>query len=196
MLMLPTFPKIVAHRRQENMSFVKRRIGDYSPIQREIRAHIQHEGREAQIVRQDDDPDPTTFIEASAQVSVKRDQLSNFGLREVASVYDDVARQFAEQQSEMLANMLSEVTAKTGNVVDGAGGKLSAEMILKVYETMELSFSPDGAWQAPVFWGGSRASASFADIMSDPQFQQQLTLLVDRKRIEFRRREADRVLAG
>ena len=194
--MLPTFPKIVAYRRQENISFVKRRIGDYAPIQREIRAHIQHEGREAQIVRHDDDPDPTTFVEASAQVSVKRQRLSEFGLSDVASVYDDVARQFAEQQSGMLVNMLNKVTAKTGNVVDGDGQKLSAEMILKVYETMELSFDPDGVWQPPVFWGGSRASASFAAIMSDPQFQQQLTLLVDRKRSEFRRREADRVLAG
>lgn len=194
--MLPTFPQVVAYRSRENLSFMKARIGAHSPIHRKIKSHIQQEGRQAQIVRQGDDPDPTTFIEASAEVQVKRMPLREFNLNNVAEVYDDAAKQFAKQQSEMLVNKLHEVTAKTGNVVDSGGGKLSADLILQVYETMEMSFSADGEWQPPVFWGGTDASKAFSRIMADPEFQSRLTTLVNRKRSEFRRREADRVLAG
>lgn len=195
-MMLPTFPRIVAFRQQENLKFLKARIGVHSPIHQQIRSHIQHEGRQAQIVRQGDDPDPTEFVEASAEVQVKRVPLREFKLNDVAEIYDGAAKQFALQQSEMLVNKLHEVTAKTGNVVDSGGSKLSADLILQVYETIEMSFSEDGEWQPPTFWGGTSASEAFSRIMADPEFQSQLTTLVGRKRSEFRRREANRVLAG
>ena len=67
-MMLPTFPKIVAYRQQENLKYMKVRIGVHSPIQQQIRSHIQHEGRQAQIVRQGDDlnPDDVAYVRGEA----------------------------------------------------------------------------------------------------------------------------------
>ena len=194
--MLPTFPEIVNYRNEQNMAYLKKRIGQLSPIQQEIRKHIQHEGRSAQIERHDESIDPTEFKEAKGEVSVKRMPMRDFGLKQVSEVYDQAAQQFARQFDVMMIDTLNAVTTKTGNIVEAGGKPVNADLILQMLETMDLSFSSRGEWEPPTFWGGSAATAAHAMVMADPNFQERLGKLLDRKRNEFRRREAGRVLVG
>jgi hypothetical protein len=194
--MLPTFPEIVRYRHEQNVGYLKKRIGQMSPIQQEIRKHIQHEGRSARIERQDKSADSTEFNEASGEMSVRRMPMREFGLQQVSEAYDDIARQFARQFDVMMMSTLDAVTSKRGNVVDAGGRPMNADLVLTTLETMELSFAPDGTWEPPTLWGGSKATAAYAMIMSDPDFQERLAKLLDRKLNEFRRREAGRVLVG
>lgn len=149
----------------------------------------------ATVERYDDTSDPTNFIKATGEMTVRQVPMRDFGLPEVAAAYDDMARQFAEQQERMMMNTMDEVTARTGNVVNGEGKALSADKLLELFEKMEHSFSADGSWNAPTLWGGAPTS-TVQEVMSDPAFQVRLNELLIRKRNEYRRREAGRILVG
>ncbi|MCD7059317.1 hypothetical protein [Pelagibacterium xiamenense] len=194
--MLPTVQKVVSFRQEQNIAYLKQRIGDFSPIFRKIRKHIQFEGRAATIHRHDDTSDPTKFQHATGEMTVRRAAMRAFGLPEVASAYDNVARQFAQQQEKMMIEMMNDVTAKTGNIVNGNGQPLGAEMLLELFEKMEHNFSVDGVWLPPTLWGAPEMTNAHAAAMADPAFQRELGKLLGRKRNEHRRREAGRILAG
>lgn len=193
--MLPSFPQITSFRHEQNLRLLKKRIEVHSPLNAGIRKHIQHEGRTAQIERYDNTVDPTEFVGAQGEMSVSRVPMRDFSLSEVAAAYDDIALQFAKQFDQMMACTLDNVTAKTGNVVD-AKGAMDADKVFELFEKMDFSFAPDGTWQPPTIWGGGAAIAVHEQVMSDPAFQERLGKLINRKRDEFRHREANRVLVG
>ena len=194
--MLPTILKVVSFRQEQNIAYLKRRVGDFSPIFKTIRKHIQFEGRAATIHRHDDTSDPTKFRQAIGEMTVRRAPMGAFGLPEIESAYDDLARQFARQQEAMMIDMMDDVTAKTGNIVKGNGQPLGAEKLLELFEKMEHNFSADGIWLPPTLWGVAEVINAHAAIMADPAFQQELGKLLGRKLNEHRRREAGRNLAG
>lgn len=194
--MLPTVLKVVNFRNEQNIAYLKQRIGDFSPIFKTIRKHIQFEGRAATIRRHDDTPDPTEFRQATGEMTVRRAPMRAFGLPEVASAYDDIAQQFARQYEKMMVETMDNVTAKTGNVVKGNGQPLDAEKLLELFEKMGHNFSADGMWLPPTLWGAPDMINAHAATMADPAFQQELGKLLGRKLNEHRRREAGRNLAG
>lgn len=194
--MLPTVQKVVTFRTEQNTAYLKQRIGDFSPVFRTIRKHIQFEGRVATMHRHDNTSDPTKFLKATGEMTVRRSPMRAFGLPEVANAYDDIARQFAQQQEKMMVETMNEITAKTGNIVNGNGQPLNGEKLLELFEKMEHNFSADGVWLPPTLWAAPEMINAHAATMADSAFQRELSKLLGRKLNEHRHREAGRNLAG
>jgi hypothetical protein len=92
-------------------------------------------------------------------------------------------------------------TAEVGNVVDAGGQPLNEELVLKTLEKLEHSFEPDGTWNPPTILASPETverlmRSANADGSGSAEFDESLAKILDKKRDDFRRREADRVLAG
>ncbi len=199
--MLPSYPKIVDLRSKLNAAEVKQWASRLSPILSQIKSHIQFEGGGNIILRHDNTVGDEPLQTASAELKTKIMPLEEFTPEYLAAQLQEAGKQFAKQMSQYFYNTMDKVTAESGNVVDAKGKSFSEDMLLEMLEKMDHSFKADGSWNAPTGFVGSDAFKAIEKLnnKSDEEkriYNEKLEKLLEKKRDEFNRREADRVLAG
>ena len=194
--MLPTYPRIVDRRSTLNFKRLNDLIVQRAPIYGQIDRHQQFEGAASRITRHDNTDDETEMTKATAEMVFERIPLKDYSLAVVDRKLANIADQLAPAFVQTIVRTMDDVTAKTGQVVNGGGKPMTADLLLQVLDTMEHNFSPNGMWSPPSFMGGGNVSAALSKIQNDPDFQRRLNELLKRKYDDHIRREADRVLAG
>jgi hypothetical protein len=195
--MLPTYPKLVRDRQNRNMETVHARVRQLSPMIGMIKGHQLFEGRSSLIQREDGKLDETPIHRASGEVTIKREMLIDFDETTVARHLDEIAEQLAKDMSVQFQQRISEVTAATGNVVDGGGKPFLEDTLLDGMEVMEHDFGKDGIWRPPmmIVGPGMAEKIAAAGEMSAAG-NKRLKAILERKRDDHRRREAARILVG
>lgn len=195
--MLPTYPKLVRDRQNRNMETVHARVRQLSPMIGMIKGHQLFEGRSSLIQREDGKLDETPIHRASGEVTIKREMLIDFDETTVARHLDEIAEQLAKDMSVQFQQRISEVTAATGNVVDGGGKPFLEDTLLDGMEVMEHDFGKDGTWRPPmmIVGPGMAEKIAAAGEMSAAG-NKRLKAILERKRDDHRRREAARILVG
>ena len=90
---------------------------------------------------------------------------------------------------------MNETIEAIGNVTEGGGRALDAEVLLDTYRMIEMSFDDDGRVNMPdLISGNPAASETVARIHEDEQFITELNALIDQKREEWLARESNRKL--
>lgn len=195
--MLPTYPKLVRDRQNRNMESVHARIRELSPMIGLIKTHQLFEGRSSAIQREDGKVDETPIHSASGEVTIKREMLVDFNEATVAHHLEEMAEQLARSMSEQFQQRMHEVTAETGNVVDGRGKPFSEDIFLDGMEVIDHDFGKDGSWKPPtMIVGPGMAEKMAAAGEMSPAGNKRLKAILERKRDEHRRREAARILVG
>lgn len=195
--MLPTYPKLVRERQNRNIDVVRVRVNQLSPMVGLVKAHQLFEGRSSAIQREDGKIDETPIHQASGEVTIKREMLVDFNEATVAHHLEDIAEQLARSMSEQFQKRINDVTAETGNVVDGGGKPFSEDIFLDVINVMEHDFGKDGSWKPPTMIVGSGMAEKIkaAGDMSAAG-KKRLKAILEKKRHEHRCREAARILVG
>ena len=195
--MLPTFPKIIELRREANEAAVKAKVSQMAPQFGMIGHNVQFEGSGHSIIRADDTVDHTEMAAVSAEMRVPiGSALHDFTLQVVDTYLTGAARQMAEGMSKHFFEVIDRGTREAGMVVDGKGGPITEDLILEVFEKMEHTFNDDGSWNAPVILAGQDMIDKMLANVGTPAGNAKLAELLERKRDDFRRRQAGRVLAG
>jgi len=103
--------------------------------------------------------------------------------------------QIADQMTRRFLRNLNETIEAIGNVTEGGGRALDAEVLLDTYRMIEMSFDDDGRVNMPdLISGNPAASETVARIHEDEQFITELNALIDQKREEWLARESNRKL--
>jgi hypothetical protein len=106
----------------------------------------------------------------------------------------------AGQQIESFFEMMHQTTEKTGNVVDAGGKPFSPELMLEALEKIEIDFNSDGSPRMPTMALGEAQRAKLLESANDSEsmaiFEMRRDKIIDRKREEWRAREANRILVG
>lgn len=195
--MLPTFPRITEFRARLNLKQIEALSRAMSPLLGQIERHVQFEGGSGKMLRHDSSIDNIEMKAVSAEITLKRIPLSEYTEAALQQKLEEVAEQFTRGFSEHFYSKMDEVTSANGNVVDAGGKPLDEELILQAIEKMDASFAPDGSWTPPTLVAGSKFLQSLADLGGPSDaFTRRLEEIIDRKRNDFRRREADRILVG
>lgn len=195
--MLPTYPKLVGDRQNRNMELVRARIRELAPMIGLIKTHQLFEGRSSAIQREDGKLDETPVHSASGEVTIKRELLADFNEAMVAHHLEEIAEQLARSMSEQFQRRMHEVTAGTGNVVDGRGKPFSEDIFLDGMEVIDHDFDKDGSWKPPtMIVGPGMAEKMAAAGEMSAAGNKRLKAILERKRDEHRRREAARILVG
>lgn len=197
MLMLPTYPKLVRDRQSRNTERVRARVRQISPMIGLIKGYQLFEGRSSAIQREDGKLDETPIHRATGEVTIKRELLVDFNEATVAEHLEEIAEQLARRMSEHFQQRMNEVTAATGNVVDGGGKPFSEDIFLDAMEAMEHNFGQDGSWKPPtIIVGPGLAEKIAAAGEMSAAGNKRLKAILERKRDDHRRREAARILVG
>jgi hypothetical protein len=166
----------------------------------EIKSHVVHEGKIMSVVRGAEEEEITNMRAAQADVSMSYDEVDNVNLDFIMAKVNEIATQFETQFSERLFDLMKDVTNRTGQTVDASGKPLSNELILKMFDKIQIEFERNkeigdvtivtSPAMVPIF------QRLEAEVKNSPELQRKWNDLIERKRNEFREREIDRNLAG
>jgi hypothetical protein len=195
--MLPTFPTIIKLRREANVAAIKMAVRQMAPQFGLIGSNIQFEGTSHSITRADASVDETDMEPVSAEMQVVMGTpLKDFTPQVIEAHLVGVARQMAEGMSRHFFKVLDRVTSEHGMVVDAKGGPMTEDLILDAIEKMDHTFEEDGSWNAPTILTSQQIVEVLGGKTISPETNSRLAKILERKRDDFRCRQARRVLAG
>jgi hypothetical protein len=159
-----------------------------------------HEGHTSSIVRASGKRDVTEMFEVSATFELKRDEVPDLSPGELLTKLDSVAKEMGEKQAKQFLSSLSDQIDRAGNTLEAKGEKMSAALLLKLLETIDIDFDENGVAQLPSMLIppslGPAAEAANRAMFEDPDVIRQRDRIIAKKREEWRAREADRRLVG
>lgn len=197
--MLETVPKLEQELEKFVIKFIKDTARAYSPIIGEIAEHPIFEGDRSVIVRPNGEEEETEFKEISASHKLPSEMILYSSIDEILNAFVPVAQEMASSQSKMLFDTIHEVTQKTGNVVDATGAKLSHDKLLEVLEKIQIDFDANGNPKMPTMAIHPSMEQRINELNNDPaakEYERRQKELIEKKRIEWREREANRTLVG
>lgn len=89
-----------------------------------------------------------------------------------------------QQVSRQFLQRLDETTEQTGNVVDGEGRPLTAELLCRMLEKMEISFDSAGRIQIPTPMFPPAMEGRVRRVLEDPATQVRLNVVFVKKWFE------------
>lgn len=197
--MLETAPKLERELDELLNDYVECAVSTFSPAISEIDRHRVFEGHRNLILRDTGEVDETDIRQVSGDAELKAETILYGTIQEILEAFLPAAESMASGQMQMLFEMLNETTEKTGNKVDGAGRTLSFDLILEALEKVEIAFDHEGNPDMPTMMVHPDMRARLEALNNDPkkkEFEEKQQKLIDRKRLEWRAREANRTLVG
>ena len=179
--------------------FIGNAVRVRAPAMGEVSRHRVFEGHQSAIVRPSGETDDIEFREFSAESEIPSDTILYSGLDKIFECFIPVADAMANDQERMLFEIMHQVTQETGNVVDGGGQPLSHEKILELLETIQIDFDTDGNPRMPTIFISPTVAPrmkELADAPSAREFEEKQKKIIEKKRVEWREREANRTLVG
>ena len=197
--MLPDYPRIKKKVDRLLRRHLKEEILRRSPILREIRQTVQHEGCEGSQGDVDGRERAREYKEIKAGLSMTRDEMRKGNLQSVLSKFGEMAETFASEQSKILFATVSEAAESVGNVVD-AKGRLTKEAFLESMRKRQWSFDrktgeprhPTIVLHPETF---EKIKPEIESWERDPEFQAAMSAIEEQQRVDWRDRESRRRLA-
>jgi hypothetical protein len=161
-------------------------------------SYRQHEGDRFTIVQEDQTVRTSQYrrveVEGTLQVA---DLLAN-GTQAIRDMLATMAQGLSKDQVKMFEEVMKSATDEAGTAVHAEGRPFSAELFIEAIEKMELSFDDAGNWEMPTLVGHpmheARIRSELARLDATPDLHAKATAIVNKKRDEWRAREAGRAL--
>ena len=172
------------------------KLGVFSQVKR---VHV-HEGDRMRTVRADGSVEESGFRKASAEMVIRRSDVPTLTPEARLDMIDKMAAEMAEKVSKGLFDSLNATLEAAGQTVDNRGKPLSLEVFFEVLEKMHIDFDENGQPTGLQLVIHPDLAPTLRQLQE--QFQTDLELqrrhrdLMDRKRTEWRAREAARKLVG
>lgn len=198
--MLPDIPPLKQEIARTLRAAFRQRVNAYMGALNEAPRYYIKEGRRVVTIRPDGQIDETELKEASAETSIRFDEVPHLSMQDRLTKLDEAAREMARQISEHAFGQINEAVERVGNVVDAGGKPLSPEVYLEVIEKVQLDFDANGKpsqLTVVIPPGMEERAKEVADALEhDPEYSRRYREIIDKKRVEWRDREAARKLVG
>lgn len=134
--------------------------------------------------------------EQSVQISLR--DIQEKGFAPVLAALNDLREQMTSAIEKEMISRISEACDEVGNTVHSRGQPFTIELFLDLLERLEFQFDQNGQWQKPSLVIHPNQSqefrVQFERLENEPDLQQRVTEIIDRKRDEWHDRETHRKL--
>jgi len=179
--------------------WLKRRIQEHLGPIREVPRYRIFEGSGTSIIRPDNREDITDMQKTEIGFSVILDEVPTMTLPEILQRLDEVGQKMADKMAKLTYSTLSEGAEQVGNVVRSTG-KITPEVILEVFEKIEIVFDENGQPEFPSIHIHPDMEDTMKEALSKlqniPENRRKFEEILARKREAWRVREANRRLVG
>jgi hypothetical protein len=194
---LPDFP-VLKKRLADAMGSRLRRRTDAAPLPGRVQRL--YEGDGMLLVRADGSRDDSDFRRLEEKLSIGLDEIGTMTMADLEAKVDAMGESIARQKAAATIEELDRAVAAVGNVFDARGKKLTAEAVLDMIESMWLDCDDGGELNMPSLWmhpvHHEDAVRELERLEREPALRERFEALKEKKREEWRDREARRVLVG
>lgn len=179
--------------------FVDNAVKARAPAMAKSSRHRLFEGHKSTIVRPGGEEEDIELREFSAESVMPKTTILYASIAEILQCFIPIAESMATDHEKMFFDVMEQVTEKTGNIVDGGGQPLSFEGILKAFEAIQIDFDSHGNPRMPTMMIGAALGPRIKELVNDPavkDFEKKQEEIINKKRLEWRDREANRTLVG
>ncbi len=165
----------------------------------EIKSHVIHEGRGTAMRRSATELELTDMKAASAETEMRNDEIERIDLDYVFRKLNEMSQEFARQMSAHMFEVLDQTTEKTGQRKDARGAPLTNEIIIDLFNSMHIDFERSETGDVTIVTGTGMASVFERlerEMRESPVLRKKWADMLEKKRDEYRAREANRNLAG
>ena len=196
--MIPDFPETKRLFTRFFRTYMRQKMRQISPYGAVQTRHL-HEGRAMHIMRADQSESTSDIQLLSTEIQINFDEIKDLTLQKVLQKHDAMLFDLVSKQTNLMRERMdAEIPAS--QTVDAKGKKLDANLVLEVLDKMQIEFYPDGT-PHQIYVDGSQFTAETMAAIDkqfedSPELQQKYNDLIERKKEEWRAREADRKLVG
>lgn len=198
--MLPDYRDFKTELAELLQQFMRQRVAAHSPFIGQIPKSRAFEGNRMAIHRSSGDTSSNDYKHLSVAHSVPVAEAENMTLMDVLRHLDEIAAKMAKEVSVLAFKRMDEELEAAGQVFDAKGEGMSGSTLLKVMEGIEMSFDADGRHRTlSLLIPPQKAAATTAALRAleeDPEIREKYNALIEKKREEWRVREASRRLVG
>ncbi|GEM_PF-2184884 len=158
---------------------------------------ILQEGHETVVYTRDGMVLPTPMEECRCTVDIEIARLEKEGIRYVDELQGHLVREMNRQMSSRIIERIGSISEQTGNTFDAGGRPLSPQLLIEMLEKYPLDFDEKGEPRFPTFFVGEKLMQSVKRMCEEQRadaYEEQFKELIERKRQEWRAREATRRL--
>lgn len=192
--MLPDFPAIKAERARRLLRQARANSLQKHGVLPQLASIHQPEGDAVHLTDVHGDTAMTSYEQSRSGFDVHADELPKLDDAAWLLKLEAMTDTFADGQMKLLIKRLEEVTASTGNIVSADGQPLSERHVLQMFDKMVLDFDGDDIAPGYAFLTSPEMGKRLAEMQVSDDFKQEHAQILDRQRIDWRLREADRKL--
>jgi hypothetical protein len=196
--MIPDFPQEKEKLMQFWIKYLEVKNREFQGIIGESPFHVNHEGHQWNLNRIDGSKDNQPYHEIQAIFHVQISEVPDLTPDKIRLKLDKIAEEMAQQISKNVFEEIIKATRQAGNEVNAHGQPLSQELILQMFEKIDLDFDKNGNWKPPsIIMHPDMWAAKKDEIKSwetDEGFLTKQREIIARKKEEWRDRENHRKL--
>jgi hypothetical protein len=197
--MLPDYPKMKARLAEVYRERIRHVHNIHLGVFSEAQPTQMHEGGKHILVREDgsvDEMEPKR-VEAVAELRLDVREVEKLEAKEVWKTLDTIAEGLAKEKFKMFLDTIDEAVTKVGNVT--TPGTSTLEQFFEATEKRMLDFDDDGRpGKTQLLVGSEKTAQKLQEVMdqieADPELRRRYEAIIEKKREEWRDREAARNL--
>lgn len=196
--MLPDFPETKRLFSRFFRTYMRQKIREVSPYGA-VQMRYLHEGRAMKITRADLSESTSGMEQLSTHLEIKFDEIENLTLQKSIEKHDAIIADLVQKQTHFIRERLSSEIPET-QTLDAKGRRFDAQVVIDMLEKMQIEFYPDGTphkifVDGPLFTP-ERMAVVDKEFESNPELKRKYDEMMEKKKEEWRAREADRKLVG
>lgn len=199
MHVLPDYPlvkSLISDAYQQRVEAARQRgLGFLSQVSRKYL----HEGGQCFLRRADGSEGVTAIqrISATSNLPNNFDDIPTLAESDILKLLDNLGESMAFEQAKVMLQTMDQAIKEVGNV--GTPGLTTVEQIFEAFEKQQMDFGDDGepkysTFMVPSESVGDRIKEALKQIEEDTTLSRRMKLLLEKKREEWRDREASRNL--
>lgn len=165
-----------------------------------IRRHIIHEGDGTKMVRADGSEEDNETDCVSAEMVIDLDAVPGMTADERYGHIAKMAEDMASSMTRTMYERLGENLDRAGQSISAQGRGFSPELLLEMFEKMEMDFDEHGnvknIYMTAAPSQSAQITAALKRLETEPELRAKHDALMERKRGNWRDREASRKLVG
>lgn len=196
--MIPDFPKEKQKISSMWNQYLNSKMTELTGPMNLAQTYRHYEGNQWQLTRTDKTIDDSNYMEISSNLSIENDEIPKLTSKQIKEKLDKVAEDMASQLMQNVIGKIAQAADSVGNSINANGKPFSPELFLQLLECMDHSFAEDGTWLPPTLIVAPDFMKKNKPIIegfeNDTNFLVKRDSIINRKREEWRDREASRKL--
>ncbi|MCE5249816.1 hypothetical protein LLG96_06300 [bacterium] len=198
--MLPDLPNLKKDLRKIFNQYIDNQVNARIGVFKITPRKIIHEGNLFRMIRADGTIEDSSIIESTSEISLPYDEIPHLTHQDIITKMNTIADTLANKISGNLLRTLNDSIEAAGQSINYEGKPFDVEALFAVLEKIQINFDETGKHHQLTMiinpQHSDKVKLVMKEIETNPEIQKRYNELMERKRMEWRDREAHRELVG